>query len=493
LLEKGGGLGPLPFNVEMPAISRRVAFAGLVLAGCVCAPVSAQEAKTPRTPFITFEEARPVVENLRQRLPDDLKSLDLESIRSAWPAWTQKHDLDTRARLARGDEDSLVNLLLFGTSFTRQPRLTAHQIELISSAADPAAAGLTLDAITLGRLDDLLDAVARPGSNERLSYAKKTFEAMGQHLETAEGRLQARVRTLAALARVLREFGSYAQTIEQARTLGGAGAEFAERSTLFHARGLSSDTSLLPNFAIEEALKAMRASGVLTTGVRRVAVIGPGLDFADKQEGFDFYPEQTVQPFAVLDSLMRLGLADPNDVTLATLDLSPKVNGHLAALHASSFAGRPYVLQLPLDASETWTPDFLRYWASFGDRIGSPATPAAVPSNAGAPRLRAVRVRPGVGSKMTAIDLNIVLQRVELPAEEKFDLIVGTNVFVYYDEFQQALALLNIAGMLRPGGILLSNNALTELPSSRVHRVGNTTVTYSGRSGDGDTIVWYGY
>ena len=42
--------------------------------------------------------------------------------------------------------------------------------------------------------------------------------------------------------------------------------------------------------------------------VRRVALIGPGLDFTDKAEGYDFYPPQTIQPFALLDSLVRLGL-----------------------------------------------------------------------------------------------------------------------------------------------------------------------------------------
>jgi hypothetical protein len=39
--------------------------------------------------------------------------------------------------------------------------------------------------------------------------------------------------------------------------------------------------------------------------------VGPGLDFADKQEGYDFYPLQTIQPFAVIDSLRVRKLAPP--------------------------------------------------------------------------------------------------------------------------------------------------------------------------------------
>ena len=44
--------------------------------------------------------------------------------------------------------------------------------------------------------------------------------------------------------------------------------------------------------------------------------------------------------------------------------------------------------------------------------------------------------------------------------------MVATNVFVYYDVLDQALAMANVRAMLKPGGFLLSNNALIELPGS---------------------------
>ena len=84
-----------------------------------------------------------------------------------------------------------------------------------------------------------------------------------------------------------------------------------------------------------------------------------------------------------------------------------------------------------------------------------------------------------------------MLQRLALPAEERLDMIVATNVFVYYDEFQKALAMVNVEKMLRPGGVLLTNNALLELPSSHLRWVGDTTVPYSRRKDNGDTVVWY--
>ena len=59
------------------------------------------------------------------------------------------------------------------------------------------------------------------------------------------------------------------------------------------------------------------------------------------------------------------------------------------------------------------------------------------------------------------------------------------------DDFEQSLALSNVAAMLRPGGILLSNNALYELPATPMRSVGYTTVVYSSKADDGDHIVWY--
>jgi 2-polyprenyl-3-methyl-5-hydroxy-6-metoxy-1,4-benzoquinol methylase len=92
---------------------------------------------------------------------------------------------------------------------------------------------------------------------------------------------------------------------------------------------------------------------------------------------------------------------------------------------------------------------------------------------------------------MRALDLNVVLQREESPADGKFDLLIATNILVYYDTFEQSLALANIQTMLRPGGILLTNNLLLELPSSKMKSGDYVSVEYSTRETDGDRILWY--
>jgi len=68
---------------------------------------------------------------------------------------------------------------------------------------------------------------------------------------------------------------------------------------------------------------------------------------------------------------------------------------------------------------------------------------------------------------------------------------VATNIFVYYDTLEQALALQNVSAMLKPGGILLTNSALPEMPEIPMKAAGHTNVQYSTGAGQGDNFVWY--
>ena len=59
---------------------------------------------------------------------------------------------------------------------------------------------------------------------------------------------------------------------------------------------------------------------------------------------------------------------------------------------------------------------------------------------------------------VSGVELNIVLERLSnAEVMGGFDLVVATNVLIYYDPFEQALAVSNIASMLRGGGLLLTN------------------------------------
>ena len=106
-------------------------------------------------------------------------------------------------------------------------------------------------------------------------------------------------------------------------------------------------------------------------------------------------------------------------------------------------------------------------------------------------RTRAVRIGPNVVKLLRPADLNIVLQHLDLADDRKLDLMIATNVMVYYEPFEQALALRNIAVMLRPGGMLLTNNALPEVKGVPMRPVGGTSVAYSDDPDDGDHVLWY--
>ena len=435
-----------------------------------------------------FSEARAILTELAGQLPSDLASLTPAQLESAWPAWIERHDRDIRARLERGDEDTLVNWLLFGMSFTSRPRAVIGAVE--SGAADQEAVLRRTIELISARLEDLLTALATPGTDERRLFARALLQRRGIRLRTEAERDAAREYLREAIVRVASEQEQIEQ--ELGATSGGEPiAEFVRRSRLFRTRGLSLDTSLVTNYSIEQALAAMKARGVLKAGgVGRVAIIGPGLDFADKDVGFDIYPQQTVQPFAVLDSLKRLGLApSPRDPEIVLLDISPRVMDHVTRARARAAQNIGYTLTLVLPTSTPWLPDVRAYWKTFGGQIGAPARATMPPSVGQLAELRAVRARPSAVQRMSVTDLNIVTQRLD---GEAFDLVIATNVFIYYDALEQALAMANVEAMLKPGAFFLANVSAPDLKSVALRPMDTTTTRYAeGRESILDFVVWY--
>ena len=404
-----------------------------------------------------------------------------------WPEWIRKRDAEIRGRLARGDEDSLVYLWLYGTSFTKRPRATAGHLAAIGTGEKAAA-------LLIDRLEDLVAAIASPGANERLQFARSFFAAKRMNPATTAGRDEIKAFLVDARARVIAENQQLVRTAQAARASGDAGAAMTAYATLYRDRGLSSDTRITAGFAVHAALSRLTQARALEGGsVRRAAIVGPGLDFTDKAEGYDFYPEQSIQPFALIDALTGHELATPGELRVSTFDLSPRVNAHLAHAVRRAGAGTAYRLQLPRpvpDPRHDWQPELIAYWRSFGGRIGRPAPPARVPPGMAGVEMRAVDVGPAIVRAIAPHDLNVIVQRQTLAEGERFDLIVATNILVYYDAFDQALALANIASMLRPGGIFLTNYAIA--PSASMEALpALTTAVFFDRQGNGDSVFCY--
>jgi len=112
--------------------------------------------------------------------------------------------------------------------------------------------------------------------------------------------------------------------------------------------------------------------------------------------------------------------------------------------------------------------------------MGEPVAPIPVPEAAAGIDTRAVRIRPAMVGRVKPVDMNIVYQVLPLPPGERFDLTVGTNIFLYYGAFEQSLARSNIAAMLKEGGYLLSNDKLAEGAASGLDLVMTTEIAMTG-------------
>jgi SAM-dependent methyltransferase len=441
--------------------------------------------------FVRYSEVRPILTELSGALPRGLALAPAE-LERAWPDWIARHDHDIRSRLERGDEDTVVNWMLFGTSFTSRPRAVLGAVESGATGDRDLVVRRTIELIS-GRLDDLVRALADPGTDERRLFARAFLQRKGIRVDSAAGRDAAREYLRAAILRVAGEQDQIDRELD-ATAGGDALAEFARRSHLFRTRGLSLDTSLVANYSVERALGAMKAGGVIAPrSVGRVAIIGPGLDFADKDVGFDFYPPQTVQPFAVLDALERLGLAPSRgDPDIVLLDISPRVIDHVRRARARAGVNTGYTLNLPLSRRTPWVPEVRTYWQNFGGRIGAPAPATAPDAVAELAEVRAVRARPSAVRRMSALDFDIVTDRLDGDA---FDLVIATNVFLYYDALDQALAMSNVEAMLKPGAFLLANIATPGLASVALRPVDTTTTRYTdardGSESVVDFMVWF--
>ena len=194
-------------------------------ASCAVA-ASAQEAR-----FLTFDEAR-----------ETLSAFGRTDDAAAWDAWIRTQDRDVRARVDRGVEDSIGNLILYGTSFTGLPPLAIE-------SAVTSAGGLTEAA--RARVRALAAAAAGPETNERLRFAREFLARRGIQPKDTETFLAAN------LARFAIEQREYQEKLRLAAASGDPQETLLARATLYDRRGLSVDTALLPNFALEDTLAAM--------------------------------------------------------------------------------------------------------------------------------------------------------------------------------------------------------------------------------------------
>ena len=74
-----------------------------------------------------FDAVRPVLEAMQAELPPALNNPG----KASWNSWSRRQDTEIRTRLEQGEVDSMINLLLFGNSLTKRPRI---QFESLAEA-----------------------------------------------------------------------------------------------------------------------------------------------------------------------------------------------------------------------------------------------------------------------------------------------------------------------------------------------------------------------
>jgi len=347
---------------------------------------------------------------------------------AAFPSYVERVRQTNARRVREGDLDHLIFYLLQSTHFTKlppiEPALSAKT--LVESRAADAPSPVK------ARAGALLRALDSSDRDARVTYFRELVNAAFPVRREREAAL---LREYLRVMRFLYEKEFVAQRSAE-RT--------AAVADLYRTRGLSTDTAVEAGFLVHQGLGVMRA---VEPGlqIRRVLIVGPGLDLAPRTSLREAGPPQSYQPWAVMDALLALGLSRAGDVVVVAADINPRVVQHLRRAR-----DRPPVLTLASEIREnddvSLSREYREYFERLGSAIGSPS--------ANEPLLKTVRVTQVVSSAVQAETLDIVTERL---TGAPFDLIVATNILPYFDEPQLALAMVNIAGMLAPGGTFLHN------------------------------------
>ncbi len=349
------------------------------------------------------------------------------------PAFLERVHTTNIQRVREGDLDHLIFYLLQSKRFPGQP------IEPALSAKELVDSGRASESVRT-RVSALLRAIEQPGGDARLTYFRDLLHTT---FPDASQRQEGVLRQYTRAMRFLYEKEFVAQRSERPADA------IAE---LYRARGLSTDTAVEAGYLVYQGLGVVRALEP-AAGVRRVLIVGPGLDLAPRTGLIESGPPESYQPWAVIDALVSLGVARLDTLDVVAADINPRVVTHL-----QKSAQAPPVLTLVSgianSSTVTLTEEYRDYFSTLGRAVGGEG--AAPTMTAQGHLQKTVRVRAEVARRLHAEAMDIVTERL---SGERFDLIVATNILPYFDDTQLTLALTNIAAMLAPGGVFLHNEA----------------------------------
>lgn len=359
--------------------------------------------------------------------------LEAHSISEAtFSAYVDRVAQDDARRVREGDLDHLVFYALQSTHFTKRP-----PIEPALSAKAFVDAGNRVPSDVQGRIKDLLTALDSASSDPRLVYfralVRTTFLPNADREAALAGEYSRAMRFV------------YDKEFVAQRTGPDAVAE------LYRTRGLSTDTAVEAGYVVYNGLGILKALEP-TRQIKRVLIVGPGLDLAPRMSLLEKGPPESYQPWAVIDALLSLELSRPDALTVVGADINPRVVDHLRRAQQA-----PPTLTLVSGVAESAavhpTEDYRQYFASLGRALGA-AADNPPPGDLSGHLFKTVRVRSDVARSISAEQLDIVTSRL---TSDPFDLIIATNILPYFDDTQLMLAITNVAAMLTPDGVFIHN------------------------------------
>jgi hypothetical protein len=333
----------------------------------------------------------------------------------AFNAWVRKVEADSEQRLAEGERDHLVYYVLQSASFTGK-----EPIEPAVSARDYVKGNAIPDAVRL-RMGDFLSSKA---NNWRLNYFRELSAGRRQFLE------QEYKRAMRFL---------YEKEWASREHQGQARRDFV--ASLYQKRGHSTDTSVEASFAVDVGLEVLAGFGARAS---RVLVVGPGLDRSPRTRLREQSDPQSYQPYLLADGLLRHGIAGAGKLEIVCADLNSAV---VDAINSFLHLPRLDLFWKPQDSEHR------EYYASLGHRIGE--------VSAGEEGVRILTIRPELAKRISAGRWNILTRKAR--REQPFDLVVATNVLLYFRREELALAMNNIHRLLAAGGYFLHNETRAEV------------------------------
>ena len=367
-------------------------------------------------------------------------------------AYVARTHAENLRRVREGDLDHLVFYLLQSTRFTPlapiEPALSArtlvesldplHRDQFLNQSKLDVA---PVPAAVRARIAALERVLAKPGDDARLRYFRGLLLEAGPKSEDMQ-------RVLASeYLRAMRFVYQKEFVAQRSERPADAVAD------LYRTRGLSTDTAVEAGYLVYLGLAV--AKGLQPNRrIRRVLIVGPGMDLAPRT-AFREIPPESYQPWAVIDALLSTGFARLDDLEVTAADINPRVVAHLRRSAAS-----PPPLQLITEIAAkdgvSFSADYRDYFAGLGARLSEPGKAAGVTGDPAGHLRKSVQVSTAAAKVLRAEPLDIVTERL---TESPFDLVIATNILPYFDDQQLALAVSNIAAMLAPGGLFLHNEA----------------------------------